>query len=97
MAVIRNANFEAAVDQYCNANDEWMGDDETPFVSALFHIARQLDKAAHSARGLPTGLTQEYRMQFVELHRHKPVSEGEPKKDALDEVLAGIFKDAQDE
>ncbi|WP_167676939.1 hypothetical protein [Rhodococcus sp. B10] len=93
MAVIRNATFEAAVDQYCNANDEWMGDDETPLVTALFYIARQLDKASNSARGLPAGLTMEYRMQFVELHKHKPAQEGEEKGDALDQVLAELLKD----
>jgi len=95
MAVIRNATFEHAVDAYLNAND-WVGDDETPLVTALFFIARQLDKASNSARGLPAGLTMEYRMQFVELHRHKPVEDGEPKKDGLDAVLEKIFAGEDD-
>ena len=96
MAVIRNATFEQAVDEYLNAN-EWVGDDETPLVTALFHIAMQLDKVAGTVKGLPAGLTQEYRMLFVELHSRKPDEDGVVKGDALDEVLAGIFKGAQDE
>ena len=96
MVAIRNANYEAAVDAYLNVN-EWVGEDLTPLVTGLFFVARQLDKSAYSTKGLTVGLTMEYRMLFVELHKHRPVEDGETKKDALDTVLTDIFKKVQTE
>lgn len=96
VAVIRNATYEHAIDVYLNANDDWLGDDQTPLVTALFILAQKLDKESNSAKGVTVGLTMEYRMLFVELHKHKPVEDGEAKKDGLDAVLEKIFAGEDD-
>ncbi|MGW9567146.1 hypothetical protein [Prescottella equi] len=66
--VVRDASFTSAIDLYLNANP-WVNDDHTPYVTALFQIAKQLDYSKFSAAAV-----MEYRQNFKELRACQPAS-----------------------
>lgn len=85
--ISRSSNREGAVNTYLNANEDWMTEDEQVLATELLETAKKLD-------ALPRGnanLTKEFRMLFMALHHHKPVSNKQIKQEAV------VVMDAFDE
>lgn len=83
--VIRNASFVQSVEVYVNANDEWMTDSETPFVTALFKAAEVLDNRTTAS------LLAEFTRTLKELDARKPQATVETK-DEFDKLVEEFVK-----
>ncbi|QXU55208.1 hypothetical protein [Rhodococcus sp. LW-XY12] len=84
-AVVRNATFEQAVDLLLDACP-WVSDEHTPYVSALFKLARQIDGQQKPS----SAAIMEFRMNVNDLRRCAP-EDVEGKADPFDEQLAKIL------
>lgn len=85
-AVVRNATFEQAVDLLLDACP-WVSDEHTPYVSALFKLARQIDGQQKPS----SAAIMEFRMNVNDLRRCAPEEIGDAK-DPFDEQLARILE-----
>lgn len=84
-AVVRNATFEQAVDLLLDSCP-WVSDEHTPYVSALFKLARQID----SQQKPSSAAIMEFRMNVNDLRRCAPEDTG-GKVDPFDAQLAEIL------
>ena len=84
-AVVHNATFEQAVDLLLDACP-WVSDEHTPYVSALFKLARQIDGQQKPS----SAAIMEFRMNVNDLRRCAPEAL-DGKADPFDEQLAKIF------
>lgn len=85
-AVVRNATFEQAVDLLLDSCP-WVSDEHTPYVSALFKLARQIDGQQKPS----SAAIMEFRMNVNDLRRCAPEDTG-VDKDPFDEQLARILE-----
>lgn len=83
--VVRNATFEQAVDLLLDACP-WVSDEHTPYVSALFKLARQIDGQQKPS----SAAIMEFRMNVNDLRRCAP-EDIDGKADPFDEQLAEIL------
>ncbi|MCD2142339.1 hypothetical protein [Rhodococcus pyridinivorans] len=85
-AVVRNATFEQAVDLLLDASP-WVGDEHTPYVSALFTLARTLDNAGK----ISAATMMEFRQNVNDLRKCAPEEKAGDKPDQLDAVVARLL------
>lgn len=85
--VVRNATFEQAVDLFLDACP-WVSDEHTPYVSALFKLARVLD---HGEK-LSAATMMEFRQNVNDLRKCAPEGDtAADDDDDLDKVIAKIM------
>ncbi|WP_143537079.1 hypothetical protein [Rhodococcoides fascians] len=88
MGIVLSETYEQSVVTFLSAN-EWVGDSEAPLLTSLLHVARLLDLKTAAHATLPTGLTQEFRMLFVDLLKRKP-EQSDDDVDDFDETIDAI-------
>lgn len=84
--VVRNAKFEQSVDLFLDSCP-WVSDQHTPYVTALFKLAKVLD---HSEK-ISAATMMEFRQNVNDLRKCAPEEKAGDQPDALDAVVAQLL------